>query len=58
MRRIEVRLRGGRAGADEPIVIVRCDVRVEHVLPSILVAAVADEALLIAVVDCRNAAQR
>ena len=48
----------GRRAADHRVVVVRRDLAGEHVLAGVLVATVADEALLVAVVDDRLAAQR
>ncbi len=56
MRRVEVRLGRGRVRPDQVVVVVRGDLAREHVLPRVLVAAVAGEALLVAVVDDRAAA--
>ena len=47
-----------RTGAEQPVLIVACNARREHVLPRILVAALADEALLVAIIDGRHAAHR
>ena len=44
-----------RGGADQVVVVVRRDRAGEHVLPGVLVAPVAGEALLVAVVDDRLA---
>ena len=54
--RVEVRVGRGRVRAEQVVVVVRADLAREHVLPGVLVAAVAGEALLVAVVDDRLAA--
>ena len=52
---VEVGVGRGGVGADQVVVVVRVDLRREHVLAGVLVAAVADEALLVAVVHDRLA---
>ncbi len=53
MVRVEVGVSSCGVGADQVVVVVRGDLRREHVLPSVLVAAVPDETLLVAVVHDR-----
>ena len=50
---VEVGVGSCGVGADQVVVVVRGDLRREHVLPGVLVAAVADETLLVAVVHDR-----
>ena len=50
---IEVVRGGGGVGADQIVVVVGGHLAREHVLPGILVPAVAGEALLVAVIDHR-----
>ena len=55
---VEVRVRGRLGRAEQAVVIVDRDLAREHVLARVLVVAVADEALFVARIDRRHAAQR
>ncbi len=58
MRRVEIGRRGGRIGADQVVVVIDVDHRGEHVLARELVTPVGHEALLVAIIDRRDTAQR
>src|SRR5580704_7264566 len=58
MRRLEVIRGAPRGGAEPRLLRIFCDPRGEHVLPRARIAVIADEALLIAVVEGWHATQR